>query len=201
MLCIQLQPALSQTMPPLLAISPIDTSARYHSPASPTGRPHNRTPSSLASSAPTEIIPRLYVSDLAAAENPNVLRQLGITHIVSAMHGNVAYPSNFPPQCCMQVQLADSPFAELAAHLPHATAFIQSALQDPRARVLVHCVQGVSRSPSIVCAYLIRAYGWTPAQAVQYVKSKRPTADPNPGFIQQLGEFANSLRSGTAGRR
>ena len=99
----------------------------------------------------------------------------------------------------MQIHLADSPFAELAAHLPRATEFISDALRDPRARVLVHCVQGISRSASIACAYLIAAYNWTPAQAVQYVKSKRASAEPNPGFVSQLEEFAGTLRN--AGRR
>lgn len=51
----------------------------------------------------------------------------------------------------------------------------------------------------MVCAYLIAHYGWTPAQAVHYVKSKRSLADPNPGFVSQLGEYAASLRGGHGG--
>lgn len=183
----------------LTAISTIDAS-RYRSPASPSGRPR-KTPTYQASAPPTEVIPRLYVSDLAAVENPAVLAHLGITHVVSAMHGHVAFPPTPISLSRLQIPLSDSPFAELAEHLPGATAFISDALQDPRARVLVHCVQGISRSASIVCAYLIRAYGWTPAQAIQYLKSKRPSAEPNPGFVSQLGEFAGSLRSASSGMR
>lgn len=129
-----------------------------------------------------------------------MLAHLGITHILSVMRGSVSLPPTPSPLSCLQLPLTDTPFAELAEHLPRATAFISDALQDPRARVLVHCVQGISRSASVVCAYLIKIYGWTPAQAVQYVKSKRPIAEPNPGFVSQLGEFAESLRSGAAGR-
>lgn len=115
------------------------------------------------------------------------------------MHGHVAYPPTATPLSHMQIQLSDSPFAELAAHLPSATAFISEALRDPRARVLVHCVQGISRSASIASAYLIAAYNWSPTQAVQYVKSKRPSAEPNSGFVSQLEEFYATLRN--AGRR
>ncbi|EKM55098.1 uncharacterized protein PHACADRAFT_255472 [Phanerochaete carnosa HHB-10118-sp] len=111
------------------------------------------------------------------------------------MRGSVSLPAAAMPLACLQLPLQDSPFAELAEHLPRATAFITDALQDTRARVLVHCVQGVSRSASVVCAYLIKAYGWTPAQAVQFVKSKRPCTDPNPGFVSQLGEYYESLRA------
>jgi predicted protein tyrosine phosphatase len=146
----------------------------------------------------SEIIPRLYIADINAAENPAVLRALGITHVLSAMRGTVALPpsSSWPLARTMQVQLEDNPFAELAAHLPATTAFVHEALRDPSARVLVHCVQGVSRSASVVCAFLVAQYGWTPAQAVQYVKSKRSIAEPNFGFVGQLQEYADKLRSG-----
>ncbi|PSS31082.1 hypothetical protein PHLCEN_2v2414 [Hermanssonia centrifuga] len=189
-------------MPQLTAISTTNTSSRYNTPASPSGRARN-TPSLQASLPPTQVIPRLYVSDLSAAESPSVLAEYGITHIVSAMRGTVAVPASASHICRLQVPLTDSPFDELARYLPQTTAFIAEALQNPRACVLVHCVQGVSRSASIVCAYLVQAYGYSPAQAVQYVKSRRPYAEPNPGFITQLGEYAESLRPSTAtvGRR
>jgi protein-tyrosine phosphatase len=93
-----------------------------------------------------------------------------------------------------QVSIEDLPFAELAAHLPGTTTFIDDAMRDPNARILVHCMQGVSRSASVVAAYLMAVYGWTPQQAVQFVKSKRRIADPNSGFVAQLGEYAESLR-------
>ena len=79
-------------------------------------------------------------------------------------------------------------------HLPGACRFIHDAINSGGV-VLVHCVQGVSRSASVVCAHLMHAYGWTPAQALQFVKSKRPSADPNPGFVAQLGEYYEALRA------
>ena len=48
--------------------------------------------------------------------------------------------------------------------------------------VLVHCAAGVSRSASIVIAYLMRIKGWTYAEAFSYVKSKRFVICPNSGF-------------------
>lgn len=140
-------------------------------------------------------MPRLYVSDLAFAENPAALASLGVTHVLSAMRGFVAIPSHPTlPIHRVQYPLDDLPFSELAAHLPHTTAFLRGALMDPNARVLVHCVEGVSRSTSVVAAYLIAEFGWTTGQAVQYVKSRRRAAEPNFGFVQQLQEYAESLR-------
>ncbi|KAI0748405.1 protein-tyrosine phosphatase-like protein [Daedaleopsis nitida] len=159
-------------------------------------------PSPLQPQPPTEIVPRLYIGDLAAAESPETLSSLGITHILSAMSGHVALPSSsalphlapHKPLQRMQLPLQDTPFAELAAYLPHTTAFIAAALCDPAARVLVHCVQGVSRSVSVVAAFLIAQYGCGPEQAVQWVQGKRRCAQPNPGFVSQLGEYYQTLR-------
>lgn len=91
----------------------------------------------------------------------------------------------------MQVRVEDLPFAELAGHLPSTTAFIRDALNsNPEARVLVHCAEGVSRSVSVVAAFLMAQYNWAPLDAVQFIKSKRRVANPNFGFIQQLHEYS-----------
>lgn len=150
-----------------------------------------RTPARLSPDI-TEIIPRLYMSDLSCAENPALLAALGITHVLSAMRGAVAVPPSVQQK---QIPLEDHPFAELAAHLPGATSFVRDALRDGDARVLVHCAQGVSRSASVVSAFLIAQYGWTPQQAVQYVKEKRAAAEPNFGFVAQLQEYADSIKA------
>jgi len=152
-----------------------------------------RTQSPSWNSVVTEIIPRLYISDLCSAENPVILTSLGITHVLSTMPGFIA----IPPQLSLrhaQIPLDDFPFAELVEHLPKATSFLGEALRDPDARVLVHCVEGISRSVSVVCAFLMHLYGWAPMQAVQYVKSKHAKAEPNFGFVSQLHEYAEVIR-------
>lgn len=181
----------------LSVISPLDTSG-HHSPISPSGRTRTAAITVAAIqnlTPPTEIIPRLYISDLAAVENATLVAQYGITHVVSVMRGAVALPA---PVVWLQVPVSDNPFAELVEHLPRAVAFIAGALLDPRARVLVHCVQGVSRSASVVAAFLIKECGQSPAQAVQFVKARRPGSEPNSGFVTQLGEYANMVRAGAA---
>lgn len=142
---------------------------------------------------PSEIIPHLFISDLSTAESKTALATMGITHVVSAMRGFVAVPAELPIHR-IQVPLDDFPFAELVAHLPATTSFIRDALGNPNARVLVHCAEGISRSVSVVAAFLIAQYGWTPSQAIQYIKAKRRVADPNPGFVGQLHEYAELLK-------
>ncbi len=52
--------------------------------------------------------------------------------------------------------------------------------------VLVHCVMGISRSASIILAYLMRYRHMSLRAAYFYVKGIRPVISPNPGFIGQL---------------
>lgn len=142
---------------------------------------------------PTEIIPRLYISDIYSAENAHTLDSFGITHVLSAMCGTVVIPHHTTSGTHIKhckIPLVDTPFSELAGFLPTSTSFVREALRDENARVLVHCVKGVSRSASVIAAFLIADFGWSPEKAVAFVKAKRAVAEPNSGFVQQLGEYA-----------
>jgi protein-tyrosine phosphatase len=60
---------------------------------------------------------------------------------------------------------------------------------DENKGVLVHCRAGVSRSASVVLAYLMKYYNIDFNQAFDYLRSKRPIISPNAGFITQLLNF------------
>lgn len=53
-------------------------------------------------------------------------------------------------------------------------------------KVVVNCYAGISRSSSIVIAYIMYKYKLTLQEAYQYVKSKRAIVEPNSGFMKQL---------------
>jgi protein-tyrosine phosphatase len=61
-------------------------------------------------------------------------------------------------------------------------------------RCLVHCVQGISRSASVVIAYVIASENKSFEEAHRYVKEKRPLIKPNDGFAQQLQEYEKLWR-------
>lgn len=52
--------------------------------------------------------------------------------------------------------------------------------------VIVHCAAGMSRSASLVIAYLMIENRWHYEEAYSYVKKRRPIIDPNVGFVKQL---------------
>ena len=63
-----------------------------------------------------------------------------------------------------KIPVEDTPTEDLLIHLPAACQFIDNAMRTPGAVVLVHCVQGLSRSACVVAAYSKPAF-------VSYFKS------------------------------
>lgn len=57
---------------------------------------------------------------------------------------------------------------------------------------------GISRSTTIVIAYVMTVTGLGWQEVLEAIKASRPIANPNPGFRQQLEEFgwANSQKVG-----
>jgi len=53
---------------------------------------------------------------------------------------------------------------------------------------------GISRSATVVSAYMIATKKITSAEAIAYVQKKRPVVSPNLGFRQQLDTFASKQR-------
>jgi protein-tyrosine phosphatase len=57
----------------------------------------------------------------------------------------------------------------------HILENIHHALQKNKP-VLVHCFAGMQRSCALVACYLIKYYDFTPKNAIDFIKSKRPIA-------------------------
>lgn len=60
-------------------------------------------------------------------------------------------------------------------------------------RVLVHCQSGISRSPTVVCAYLVAEKHMDAQSALNSVKKLRPLIKPTINFRQQLFQYEASL--------
>ncbi|KZV99692.1 DSPc-domain-containing protein, partial [Exidia glandulosa HHB12029] len=88
----------------------------------------------------------------------------------------------------LQLPLDDDPSANLAEHFMQANKFIEDALSTG-GKILVHCQAGISRSATIVAAFLIYSRGLTPQDALNQIKKSRPGVRPNDGFLRQLDIF------------
>ena len=170
-------------------------------------------PASSNKRVASKIAPRLYLTCLATAKDATQLADLGITHVVSAIENAPTFPSTYPLRT-LHISISDYDGEDILSHLPVTTSFIRDALaENPKNRILVrahcdglcakdttsndnlrgpkqvHCFMGISRSSTIVMAYLIATTKMTPHEALATVRSKRTIVRPNRGFMSQLQEY------------
>ena len=110
---------------------------------------------------------------------------------------SVRVPSAHPLFACVMqgvavnfVYLLDVPEADLLSALDDCLPYLSYGEQHQRGRVLIHCQAGISRSASVVIAYLVHRFGWTVREAWERCAEARPYINPNEGFVNQLDLFA-----------
>lgn len=69
--------------------------------------------------------------------------------------------------------------------------FALSALQDPEAKIFIHCAAGVHRAPMMTLAVL-RAQGWSLLDAVKEIEEKRDVVDFADVYVLSVQEFMKS---------
>lgn len=90
-----------------------------------------------------------------------------------------------------QILLDDTEDADVLVHLLPSIHFIEAELDKGRG-VLVHCQAGISRSATIVAAYLMYSRDMDTNSALELIKNARPNIEPNENFLQQLEIFHNA---------
>lgn len=131
------------------------------------------------------IEPNLYLSNLTAATDVPTLTKYGINYILTIdscpLPRRILEIKNL---CSKFIQLSDVPSEDLLRHFEDTYAFIEEGVQ--KGAVLVHCYFGVSRSATVVIAYLMKKYNLSYLEAFEKTKTKRPLVYPNHGFVSQL---------------
>lgn len=88
----------------------------------------------------------------------------------------------------IRVDVNDEPSASLLPWMDAVAERIENELSTGKS-VYVHCQMGISRSSSLVIAYLMKYQGMTRDQAYIHTKELRPKIEPNIGFWKQLTEY------------
>jgi len=100
----------------------------------------------------------------------------------------------------LNLPLDDIPEFDLMPFLDSAVQCIEACLllgsddatsefRTVRSGVLVFCQMGVSRSASIVCAYLMKRSKASAAHVIDFLQSRRQQVDPNEGFRSTLKRY------------
>ncbi|PCH41473.1 phosphotyrosine protein [Wolfiporia cocos MD-104 SS10] len=131
---------------------------------------------------------RLFIGTIDAAKSSRTLTERRITHIVSL--GTEPIPADNPASGYrhLRIPVEDVDYADLLIHLPAACRFISDALAN-NGVVLVHCVQGLSRSATVIAAFLMQQKRINATAAMEEIRKTREQMWINPGFQEQLVLF------------
>ncbi|RAL04148.1 uncharacterized protein BO80DRAFT_348032 [Aspergillus ibericus CBS 121593] len=161
-----------------------------------------------------EIVPGLFLGNVKASYDREMLQENCINAIVSLTDARWVWwnsatrEAGIPEDRHKWVQCADSSTQDLLAHMSDICDFIDQmaspALQssstlpvkhehelsgNPRdahpGAVFIHCDLGISRSPTIIIAYLMRKYRAKREEVFTYIQFKQKVK-PNANFIRQL---------------
>ncbi|GAA5863296.1 hypothetical protein JCM3774_000846 [Rhodotorula dairenensis] len=133
-----------------------------------------------------EVIPGLWIGDYQAAQDHDLLQKRNIVCVVSAMRQEY---DAAPGVDMHRVAVDDTDKSNIIEHFVPTADFISAALARNDGAVLVHCQAGVSRSTTLVAAFLMSRHGLNVEQAIERIRTARPQVDPSEFFMTQLELF------------
>lgn len=145
--------------------------------------------------AATEIIPKfIYLGGHRSVNNvPNLIND-GITHVLN-MAGELRldfFEMEKHNIKLLNVLARDSKVYNIRRDFDHAFKFIDDCLKL-KGKIIINCARGISRSGTIVIAYLMFRYSMSLMEAYNFVTSLRPQVRPNSYFRKQLELYEHEL--------
>ncbi|GMH97043.1 hypothetical protein TrST_g5968 [Triparma strigata] len=128
---------------------------------------------------PTQIEPNLWLGNFYDA-----LQRHHFKYIVNCT--TVAYDLDGIQLSFMNIE--DDESENIGSHLPRQTTWISGCIQAGGS-VLVHCEHGVSRSATVIIAYIMKERSMTAIDALQHVRNLRPCVCPNENFLEALCDW------------
>jgi len=145
---------------------------------------------------PDRILRHLYLGGMEAARNKQALKARKITHILTVGLGlETPYLSDF---AYLHIEIWDVESEDIAQYFDKAIDFVNTALSSGGA-CLIHCAAGISRSTTMTCAYLMAKKNLSFKNALEHCRNRR-FVSPNSGFIVQLKQFEEKLKTQQQGK-
>ncbi|KAE9396290.1 phosphatases II [Gymnopus androsaceus JB14] len=136
------------------------------------------------------VLPSIYLGPCSAASSKSFLSTNSISHVLSVG----ASPSEKVDGVIYhRVSISDSPSSSIIKVCDSACTIIDDALKSKNGTILIHCSSGISRSPMVVAAYLMKRRNIPLKMALRQIVLIRPQISPNSGFLQQLKELEMEL--------
>eukprot|EP01064_Diplonema_japonicum_P032541 TRINITY_DN6146_c2_g1_i1.p1 TRINITY_DN6146_c2_g1~~TRINITY_DN6146_c2_g1_i1.p1 ORF type:complete len:282 (+),score=32.36 TRINITY_DN6146_c2_g1_i1:363-1208(+) len=152
-----------------------------------TGKPKKGIPSDLYA---TQVLPWLYLGAVYDASREEEIKRLHITHIIN-LQQETPY-KQFDSVQYLHISVTDHSDSPISRYFDAALSYLDDA-RAANGVVLVHCRQGISRSATIIIAYLMRMLQIPYKLAKDLVWRRRPVINPNLGFVAALESYQEYL--------
>ncbi|CAD8114761.1 unnamed protein product [Paramecium sonneborni] len=134
---------------------------------------------------------KLYLGNIIAANDSKYLQKNNVGAVLSIIDtSDIKLDRSI---IHLWIVAEDREDVQITRYFEQAANFIRDHLKHTN--VLVHCYAGISRSSSLIIAYLIKYAGFSLKEAITKLKSQRPQVDPNDGFMEQLKQFEFKVKN------
>jgi protein-tyrosine phosphatase len=139
----------------------------------------------------SEVLPRIWIGDKGVVYDAHMLRSIGATHILNcAIELPFTYPFELASSEKIHMTDDDDPLA--LEQIKKGAATIQKWFEGcPASVIIVHCAAGVSRSPTVVLAWMIIYGGIALKDAYRLIQQHRNFIRPNDFYMRLLKELDN----------
>ena len=141
----------------------------------------------------THITENIYLSSYKTSTDYHYLKENNFTHIINCAGGSSTFsPVYFKDFSYLTLQMRDDCACSIEEGVEQFATFMRENCND-RNKILIHCWEGISRAPAILCAYLMWKNKIGFREALGMIKEKRSCVDLNLGFMFQLENMSRKL--------
>ena len=137
----------------------------------------------------SKITEKIYLGDIEGATDYIYFKNEQIHNVLSIVNE----PPIYPPEMKIRqknLRIEDNSRNNIIQYFPECIDFIENS-----DKIYIHCLFGISRSSTIVIAYLMWKTHSNFQEVYNFVKKRRNIIEPNKGFITQLKQFEELLIS------
>jgi len=162
----------------------------------------------IAKNLMSKITDNIYISGYLIGQNISYLKDNNFTHVINCCEGSSLTSSDYNNSKeslaqlytrnnikYLSIYLRDDPEVDIIYHFLKIINFLESDEQTESKKILFHCVEGISRAPTMVAGYLMWKNKYKFDEVIELIKSKRDCVDINLGFNIQLHKWENYLIS------
>ena len=130
---------------------------------------------------------KLFLGDMFDANNESKLKEKNISCVICVAE-DIVIRLNDPTIKVYKYNLQDTYDCDISLYFDEISDLIHK-----EGVVLVNCAAGISRSSTIVIAYLMKYYDIKLRDALVYVKDNRSVICPNKRFLKYLFEYEKKI--------